>query len=167
MHCVECGAWFEGKTKRAQFCSDSCRVTAHRKKGPGSHEEHGPKTMTSQSGRAPADASGARAEAAGLPQTTIPPAHHDRAGLLVPSVFAADLKPAYERLVDPRKSGAIPPIPDEETYVQRELAITRYQMQTGKLKDAVDTKGRNRIERAEAYARWRYASFLSGEVASL
>jgi|GEM_PF-6106904 len=50
----------------------------------------------------------------------------------------------------------------EQEYIDREVAETRRQMEAG-LKDP-DGK---RIERTEAYAQWRYRSFLQGEVASL
>ena len=52
-------------------------------------------------------------------------------------------------------------------YVTREVEITRRQMAAGALKEATDTKGRGRLQRCEAYARWRWEAFHRGEVASL
>lgn len=56
---------------------------------------------------------------------------------------------------------------DEESYVQREVELTREAMASGHLKEAVDAAGRGRLERAEAYARWRWREYHSGAVASL
>lgn len=75
--------------------------------------------------------------------------------------------PPYEKLIAPEKSLPAKHILSESEYVTREVEITRRQMQIASLKDTLDTKGRGRLERAERYARWRYRSFLAGEVASL
>lgn len=55
----------------------------------------------------------------------------------------------------------------EEDYVAREVAITKAQMETGLIKTNPIVDGKGRLDRSEAYARWRYRSFMAGEVASL
>lgn len=60
----------------------------------------------------------------------------------------------------------------EDEYVNGELAVTKAQMQAGKLKEVIDTrpgpgKNKGRMWRCERYARWRYRGFLAGEIASL
>lgn len=54
----------------------------------------------------------------------------------------------------------------EELYVAHQVAITKWQMEHG-LKDVVDSLGRTRLQRSEAYARWRWRSYHDGNVASL
>lgn len=51
---------------------------------------------------------------------------------------------------------------DEETYVRREVFLTAEAIRSG-LKD-LDGK---RLARSEAYARWRYRAYQTGEVAFL
>lgn len=58
------------------------------------------------------------------------------------------------------------PMVTEEDYVANEVEITRRQMQAGQLKEVI-VDGVGRLERCEAYARWRYKGFMAGEVASL
>jgi hypothetical protein len=56
----------------------------------------------------------------------------------------------------------------QEDYVRREVEITRHQLETGQLKD-VDKDGKplKRLERSEAYARWRWRGVQDGSIASL
>ena len=51
----------------------------------------------------------------------------------------------------------------EQAYVEREVAITKAQIERGLLRDH---DGRTLL-RSEAYARWRWRAVLNGEVASL
>jgi hypothetical protein len=70
----------------------------------------------------------------------------------------AERNAAAERILGEQRAGPL----TEESYVAHQLAITRLQMQQG-LKDP-DGK---RLERCEAYARWRWKGFHAGEIASL
>jgi hypothetical protein len=54
-----------------------------------------------------------------------------------------------------------------EAYVAREVAITKAQMETNRLKEALDADGHTRLQRSETYARWRWDAYWRDEVASL
>jgi hypothetical protein len=56
-------------------------------------------------------------------------------------------------------------VPSLERYVAHELAITQRLLDGGASNPIVD--GKDRMQRCEDYARWRYAAFMSGEVVSL
>jgi len=80
-------------------------------------------------------------------------------------------KPPIEDVLGPEATAALqqgrtktlgPKIISEEEYVRGEVEATRLAIERG-LKDH-DGK---RLDRAEAYARWRYAGYLAGEIASL
>ena len=75
--------------------------------------------------------------------------------------------PPFERAL-PGRTALI----SEQDYVDRELAVTRSQIERGVIKEYIDTrdgptKGEGRLDRCERYARWRYRAYLDGEVASL
>jgi len=73
-----------------------------------------------------------------------------------------------EVAAEPGRGPEYDPHISEQEYVRRELEITRAQMQAGLLKEVIDPRdGRSRLDRSEAYARWRYREFMRGEVASL
>lgn len=86
----------------------------------------------------------------------------DRAGYTSSETRSqAERRAAADRMVDERFES------DEEAYVQREVAITRMLMEQGSLKEVVDSKGRGRLARSEAYARWRWREYQRGSVGSL
>jgi hypothetical protein len=56
----------------------------------------------------------------------------------------------------------------EAEYVLQELEATREYIASLKVSDKTTPEAiRQRLERTERYARWRYQSFLGGEIASL
>jgi len=64
----------------------------------------------------------------------------------------------------------------EDAYVAREVAVTQHLLTTGQLQDVStpnfkDVKAEgvalHRLEKSEAYARWRWEGVRSGEVAYL
>jgi hypothetical protein len=55
------------------------------------------------------------------------------------------------------------PIPSEEAYVAENVLATKLLISQGRVKDH-DGK---RVERARAYAKWRYRGYLAGEIARL
>lgn len=56
----------------------------------------------------------------------------------------------------------------EDAYVEREVAITRHMIETGALKDLDrDGNGLRRLEKSEAYARWRWQGVQDGSIAAL
>jgi len=54
-----------------------------------------------------------------------------------------------------------------EQYVEREVAITKAQMDKGLIKTNPIVDGKDRLDRSRAYAEWRWDAFHRGEVGSL
>jgi len=66
------------------------------------------------------------------------------------------------------KPDLIERLPTEAEYVLQELEATREYIASLKVSDKTTPEAiRKRLERTEAYARWRYQGYLSGEIASL
>ena len=93
------------------------------------------------------------------------------AGIELPSDPQASTRGAAAGLVsDPggangAQVGARRPGLTEDEYVAQELVVTLAYIERGA--SNVKVKGRYRLARSEAYARWRYQAFCRGEVARL
>lgn len=95
-------------------------------------------------------------------------------GMTVPPDVAVEA--AYADLAEPALPDlpvgrAAPPV---EEYVALQLAITRAELDARRDRggrerpaDAADIDEAGRLERTEAYARYRHAGFVAGEIASL
>ena len=56
---------------------------------------------------------------------------------------------------------------ERQAYIDREVAITRIQLASGKIKTNPIVDGKDRLDRCRDYAEWRWDSYWKGEVASL